>query len=505
MKIINQLLTATNIVLYLLVIFLWLVMPDQKTLNLSVTIFSLSLTTLLILKNKEKFQSFVTSFKFKKLVENGIFFFLLFCILGLLNFLGNKYPKQLDLTKGRINTLAHQSVKLAKKIDENTVFKVFATKDKAVGITALLELYRLENPKISIEIVNPDLNPGQVAKYNIKKFGTVIIEKGDEKVSFNDYNEKTISNSLIKLIRNIRPILFIPLSHKDRWTSDNGEKGLTRLSAYLKARGVELNFVDLLGNGQMANENSILALIGPEDGFHEKEVESIEKYLNNNGKVIAAIDPQFQGDIFSNIRNVLAETTGATISNDLVVDSVKTIRESGGSIPIVDTFNDQNGITINFTEKLILPLSSSIKFLNSNDPKNYKLAETSLFPSSWAEKSFDEVLSSRVEFSQGSDLKGPVTIIGASELKAKAVLFGTSHFISNQYSQFQGHFLFFMNSINWILGDKDFITFDAPKETNERVALSALSFNVIFYFSVIFAPLVLIIFAFFIYRKRFET
>lgn len=503
-----QLLIATNLLLYLLSIFTWLVLPNQTTLNYSVSVFTVTLTAVLILKNKKKFDEKVKSNWFKKFTETVFYGFLLFAIFGLCHYLLYQFPKQIDFTKDKINTLAKQSVVLAKKIKQPLTVKIFNSKQKSAQIAPLLELYRLENSNIKIEIIDPDLNPAKLKAYNVSEIGAVILEMENRQERILEYSEKAITNALQRLIQNKKVKLLIPAGHRSKMMNDTSPQGLSRLGAYLKDEGFEVEYINLLEQAELPFKNvysQVLFIIGPTLGFVDKELETIEDYLSKGGASILAIDPQMRGDIFENIRNLYADMRGITIANDFVVDSVKTIRESGGAIPVVDSFNEKHSITKDQKEKLIFPLSSSVQVdLNYKDGEVAPLALTSLFPASWADRSFQQVNSSEVSFDQGEDIKGPITLAASSNRgeKDKTIVLGTSLMFSNTYSNIRSNFDFLVRSLRWVVSQEDLIVFDKPEAKGERVAINRVSINVVFYFSVVFGPLLLLIFAAFMYRKR---
>ncbi len=505
----KQLLIAINILLYFLIIFLWLVLPNQLTLNFSVTISALCLTILLFFKERQKVEVFAKSFFFKKFSETFIYGILLLFIFALGNYLLYQFPTQFDFTKDKINSISEQSVKVLQKINEPIEIKVFQTKQKSLNITALLELYRLENSNISYEVIDPDLNPGQLKSYGIKNPGTVYLSQNDRFEKVTEYTEKSITNALLRLTQKSQVKILIPAGHRERIFQDSEPKGLSRLANLLKDEGFlieEINLLELSEIPFSSPNNQILMILGPRLGYVEKEVESISSYLQKGGAAVLALDPQLRGDIFENIRDAFAKYRGLTIANDLVVDSVKTIRESGGSIPVVNSFSENHPITSDLKDNIIFPLVSSVQIEQRSEFKSDQLAKTSLFPASWAERDLTQVNSNEVTFNQGEDLKGPITLAGVVWKDAsnshRTMAIGTSMMFSNTYFNLPSNFNFLVSSLRWLSEQGDLIAFDRPHSGEGRVALNQVSLNIVFYFSVIFGPLIMLVLAAFMYRKR---
>lgn len=502
-KLLEQFLYGINFVLYLLCLFLWLVLPGQITLNISVCIFTLCLTVVLILKNKEDVEGYLKSTQLKNMVQHSIHVFLIFCILGLINYLSYKNPSQWDLTTNQINTLNQQTIKLIKRINQRLFFKVYSNRENARSILPLLELYRLENSYVTIELIDPEVNPLRVQKDRITKYGQVKVEFNNRTAKFSDYSERAITNALLRVLRDHKTTVYFASGHRVSSVQDEGPQGLSQLKTYLESEGHSVREISLSALKEMPSRHTVLVLWGPQDGLLKQEMESLKHFLQRKGSLFMALGPQMNFDPFGPLRNLIADERSITIANDFVVDSLSAVKDSGGSVPVIEKFDFQHPITLEMTGQVFFPLVSSIQFMEQPQVKLSRLAQTSGFPGSWAERNFDEVKKQKVSFSQGQDLMGPITVIGASELDGvKTLMVGNASFVHNQYFNFQNNFLLFSNAINWLIGQDDFISFSRPKEKAEKLILSAPAMNVIFYFSVISAPLILFMLAFIFYRRR---
>lgn len=497
--------------MYLLSIFLWLVLPNSYTLNFSITISALTLTILIILKDKNKYQKLFKSYFFKKLSESFVYGFLIFCIFALGNYLVFQFPKQLDLTKDKMNSLSGQTVEIVKKISSPLEGTIIANPQMATQIKPLIELYRLENPLISYVILDPDLNPEKVRSLGVENRATLLLNYDGRTRKITAFNEKSISSAIANLILKRKTVIYVPAGHRKKLEIDNDSRGFSRFVRLLKEEGFEINEINLLEVKEIpqpVDENSFLLIIGPKLGFVDKELETISKYLDSGSPAGLVLDPQFRGDIFENLRDLFADKRGITISNDLVVDSIKNIRESGGSIPVVEKFEGNHPITKGFQDNVIFPLVSSVQIIESSESpwEGTRLAKTSLFPASWGERDFKQVSSSRVTFDDGIDLKGPITLAGVSESKTRnngrTIVFGSSVMFSNAYFNIPSNFDLFLNSLRWSLDQGALISFERPSRDNERVVLNQISMDVVFYFSVVLMPILMFIMAFFFHRKK---
>lgn len=498
-KLLYQLLYGINFILYLLCIFLWLVLPNYITLNVSVCVFTLCLTLVLIIKRRDDVEKYLKSTQFKNLLQHSIHVFLIFCILGLVNYLVYKNPVQWDMTKEQTNRLNPQSIQLLEKIDHPVLFKVYSNRENARSLLPLLELYRLENYLLKVELIDPEVNPLKVKQDKITQYGQVKIEFQDRIVRFSEYSEKAITNALLRVLREQKTIIYFASGHRAGSIRDEGDKGLSLLKTYLESEGHTVQEVALASLGE---QHQVLVFWGPKDGLLQQELDHLRRFLQRKGGLIMALDPQINFDPFGPLRNLIADERSITIANDFVVDALSALKESGGAIPVVEQFDSRHPITSGMAGQVFFPLVSSIQFLDPGGVELSSLAQTSEFPGSWAERDYDEVKKEKVSFTQGRDLMGPITIMGASESSAgKTLLVGNSTFVHNQYFNVQNNFMLFANAINWLADQGDFISFSRPKTEEQKLVLAAPTMSVLFYFSIVLAPLLLLTMAFLLYRR----
>jgi ABC-type uncharacterized transport system involved in gliding motility auxiliary subunit len=171
----NVLLLIVTSLLYLVMIALWISIPEELTLNLAVSVVAMAVTLVLIFLNRLPLSVYYQGQHFKKLQEAIVFFALLFCIFGVVNYWTYKHPKQLDLSIIKLNSLSDQTKNILKEMNEPLTFKMFARKNDSLAWMALLEFYRTEKNNIQIEKIDIDVRPDLVGDYHISDAATLVI------------------------------------------------------------------------------------------------------------------------------------------------------------------------------------------------------------------------------------------------------------------------------------------------------------------------------------------
>ncbi len=494
---------SVNLVLYLLIVAIWIAIPDELTLNVSATMFNVCLTMMLLILDRKRVSKYYQSNWFKEFRSVILSAILIFCILGLINYLSYKRPWHLDISKDKINSLTEQSIKVLEQVDEKLVFRVFERKEKISRIVAILDLYRFKNSNIDIIPIDVELEPGVIRSYNITKPGTVVVEYKNRREYVEQQSELAYSNAIIKLTRSHDPIVYYSVGHGELDIDDSSKDGGQFLNKQLQNSLYDLRKVNLATLAKIPKEVDVLMIWGPKSSFFKNELKVIEEFVAGGGQLFVAIDPNLNSDSLESFRSLISKW-GIGVSNDLIVDSVHHISGSNGTVPLVREYNRKHQITSDLKEAAFFPLSSSVEIIQQNDRVKL-LAYSSAYPASWVEKTPREILSGKIAFNDDKDQKGPAAFAAAWEAvvgSSKVVVFGNSTFVINSYSQFTNNFNLFFNALSWLTNSDLISSFNLAVGENRPIMISKIQLGVIFYFCVIFSPLALFGFALFWYRRR---
>lgn len=502
----NLLFLIINIILYLVVIALWISIPEMITLNLSVTILSLLITLLLLYLNQNKFKEFYQSLFFKKFSETIIFIFLVFCLLSLGNYWAFKHQVQTDLSIFKLNSLTDQSKNVIKKMNGKVKMKIFARKQESFLWLAILDLYRAEKNDIEIEKIDIDVRPDLVQEYRISEEATLVIEYKEKRQMVVERDELNITNALIKISREFDPVVYFLTGVGEADINSRENDGLKFIFEAMKSSAIDVRTFNLRSGQEIPFDAKTIILWGPKDKLMPAEVSMVERFLARGGNLLLAIDPDLNLDAHREMRDLLYKYH-INQRNDLVIDRKSFVNGSNGSIPLFDTYNKDLVMTKRFKGQVFFPLVSSAeiyeKELMKADEKINFITSTNPFPEAWGETSIKEIAAQNPSYTAGKDVAGPLNIGTVYESnKNKLVVFGNSTFVLNAYMKYGGNFTLFLNSLSWLVDEDRLVSFNLPIIQSERLFISAPQFGIIFYFSVLFSPLLLIGVAIYMYRRR---
>ncbi|MCF8060446.1 MAG: GldG family protein [Bacteriovoracaceae bacterium] len=490
-----------NFLLYLVIIGMWISIPDNMTLNLFTTLAALVLTCGLILANRQSFSKFYRSLYFKNFIGAMVSAFLVLVILGFINFLSYKNVVVWDVTKNKSNSLTDQTVQLLKEVDGEIEFTIFSLKKDYELIRTLVELYRLKKNDIKISFIDAELSPQSVREAGVTKVPSIEISFNDKRSVVSELSELSLTNALIKITRLTDPTIYFSVGHGEIDIASNENEGGSQLANLLKSNTYSLRQLNLRESSQIPKDANVLVIWGPKEGFFPNELEAIKGFVEKGGHLMLALDPDFNGPGQVDLVN-LVKGYGAVVLNDLVIDRIKHANGSKGTVPVIHKFDSRHPITKDFDGSVFLPLTSSIKIVDNTSSWTL-LGLSNHFPASWGETSREELLSMNMAYNEGVDHKGPLGLFAAFESETRKLLvFGNSTFVINSYRKFPKNFILFLNSLNWLAGEERLIAFNTPVIEDRPIFMNKNQIGLVFYFTVIFCPLALAIIAFVLYKRR---
>lgn len=500
-------LTTINVVIYLLAIATWIMLTEFLMLNLSLIVFNLAFTGFIIVVFRKYFSTLYSSRQFLGFSSAFISAILIFCILSLVNYLAFKHPINVDLSKNELNSLTSETIDAIKKMNSGPLkFLIFTRKQEGVLFTSILDNYRYFKKDIEIEVIDGELRPDLVNKYGIEKLGTIVAIYAGKSAYIYENNELAITNALIELQRDKKFSIYYSIGHNEKNAFGKEKSELSELIQIVEKSNYNFSTINLSIIQDIPPEVDLLIIWGPKIAFFDEEIQKLDSYLEKGGKLLLALDPDFNHEYFNNLRTLIRKY-GLVIENDLVVDGVSFVDGTNGTVPLLNLKEGEGKhfVTKNLSGMLFFPLSSGVsKNLEITDSREISIdLFTSDYPNSWANTNHKEIAEGKIVYTVGEDRKGPVSLWGAVKKEnTRIAVFGTSSFVINSYSKFKNNFSLFMYNISWLLGDDLLSNFDLAVGKNEPVFITEMQKQVTLYFSVIFLPLILFIIAFILYLKK---
>ncbi len=438
------------------------------------------------------------------------------------------HPWRVDLTESKAFTLTDQSQKILKSIKIPINIKAFfqeATRDK-IKAQDLLDTYKYYCPNLKYEFIDPDRHPEVAKQYDIKTYGTVVVEGAGKKQTITVLNEENLTNALMKLIQTKKKTIYFVTGHGEADINAFDKNGYSMVRRELEKENYQVKTLDLLHTAQIPKDASVVIINGPKKSLMKPEIETLRKYIESGGKLVVMLDPFHDGGLKKFLKDY-----GIGIRDDIVIDKLS--RVFGGSylMPVVTKYTTHK-ITNNFNIATFFPESRSLTKVEKTRPGINVMLIALTSSGAWAETDIKTLREKNAaSFDPNQDQKGPVCLAMMSEItpaektkektsnkengdkvksgkkdkpktRGQLVVFGDSDFANNAYFGLSGNGDLFLNVINYLAQEENLITIERPTKKGQPLILTSTQSRLVFLIPLVFVPLFVILCGLAVFRVR---
>ncbi len=391
-------------------------------------------------------------------------------ILIFINALAYQNPKSWDLTEDRSNTLAPETIEILGSLPQPVVARAYYTarlsNDKTQKLFERFAQNAGEN--FSYEFIDPELNPISAQADGVERDGTIILAMGAQQEQVTYATEQELDAALLRLINPETRVIYFLTGHGEHSIEEPSDTALTQVAGGLQKKNYTVKTLNLQGEGKIPEDAKVIVLAGPQIPLVESEVQLLDAWLKSGGSLIVMYEPlpltRF-GDTPDPLVGLLANW-GVILNNDFIIDP----NVNPPSFAVSDAAAyAQHAIT----EKLmgvnsIFPTARSLTVGGgSDDVRATPLVVTG--SNAWGETDFASIDQNQVEYVEGQDHPGPLTLVVASEnatTGGRLIVFGDSEFAADVFYS-RGNADIFINAVDWAAEQENLINL-TPKPTMPR-------------------------------------
>jgi hypothetical protein len=426
---------------------------------------------------------------------------LLLAILVMGNVLASRHYLRFDWSGTRYHELNERTRKILGGLERPLSIIVFMPGDDARGFmekvqvdtrNLLKEFAYYARGKLQVEYVDQHLDPSRARQlFEQYKLGTdtrdvVIFASGDRSkfvtleelvdvdTGKNPYmpqppriksfrGEGLFLAAIQSVTEEEPPKVYFLTGHGEHDPDDaNPDKGYSLVKTYLQRDNMVVEKWNLqrmlLENKGMPEDATAVVIAGPKSPFTPKEIEVIEAYLGNNGRVLLMLDPAVDAGLMP-----LLHRWGVQVDNNLVMATMGVL---GQNMQVLEA------LSAKYADHLITrPLESvNTSFSYSRSVRRREgdsglaaaqtvVTELVRTPDAfWGETNY---LNRQRAYDPGVDMAGPICVAVAVERSKPAgvdigsgrlVVIGTSSFVVDGYLRdWRGNLDFLMNAMNWLM------------------------------------------------------
>ena len=386
--------------------------------------------------------------------------------------------------------------------DQNRAL-IIQNRERERKLRDLLKVYSGVSPYIQYRSLDPNKELMLASQYKIQRYrgNVTIIESGENQEMVADMEtEEHMTNSLIKVLSSEKKVVYFLEGHQERDIDDGSPNGYMMAASAIRDQSYEVERLNVIETGGVPENACALMIPGARKEIMSEEIALIEDYLGKGGRVLVCVDPEYDTSVNEWVLN-----WGIRVGDDIVVDnSAAGVRQGAGPTePLLYTYDKEHPATRNLMKAFTtMPTVRSVRIVDIA-PEGLELtvlAKTS--DNSWGERERGSLAVKNPTFDP-NDLSGPVAVVVAmlkklqerkpgveevytgpggkmpsqeelqkmrlerSTVRAQLVVFGDSQFASNAYLRYGGNWDFFMNTVNWLIGDERLITI-RPKDPEDQ-------------------------------------
>lgn len=460
----------------------------------------------------------ITNKSHKQIRIQGIIFIALFsAVVGLLAYVSYIYNYNADWTANNRNTLSEVTTKLLDNMQGEVNLSVFIPEgnllSNRVYIQELVKRYQKHKQDITLRFINPDTAPDLVREKKITSYGEVIVEYQGREEHITQFNEKNLTNTLQRLLRQgERKLVFIS-GHGERSADSRANFGWLNFAMKLNEKGIKSESISLNNTPAISAEVTAVVIASPEVDYLPGEVKIIKDYIQQGGNLLWVTEPLSADEKPLANLETLAKELGLSFHPGTIVDpTTQMLNVADPTFSLITTY-PSHPISRDFQYMSIFPRARGIVF---DEAKQQWDARPFLqtVNRSWSETS---PLKGVIDYNGDKDILGPLTIGLAltrkmpgtekgenttAKTQQRIIVLGDGDFVSNAYLGNQGNLNMGMNIINWITHDDAFIAIPENTSPDTQINLSNLAGAVIALVFLIVLPMGLIIAGVAIWLKR---
>jgi ABC-type uncharacterized transport system involved in gliding motility auxiliary subunit len=408
----------------------------------------------------------------------------------------------IDLTKDKLYTLSPQTEQLLAGLETDIKVLVFIEEGSAFGedVRSLLAEYQHVTPRVHYEFVVPSLRPAVAREYGVTETATMVVvagersrqipvavlfAQGDHPDGVKFSGEQSLDQAILELTRgHVEPVLFVT-GHGE---ADPFEK-LPELVQDLKRELYRVDSLNL-GRGPIPGDAALVILAGPQKDLSRGELEALDGWLRGGGRLMVLLDPAPPGTL-PELTGFLARW-GVRVDDDIVVDPDRALFTDPTS-PVARL--DWHPLTEDLVVRgLSVALPGARSMVAENVPAGYEVQQVfGASEAAWGERD----LSGSEPKKDPEDVQSPFSMAMAvvvesrdgSPVEPRLLVVGSSGFIHPPMAQFQGNTDFFLNGLDWLVGEEQQMTIRPKQFISQRVFLTPKDARFIFGTTVVVVPL----------------
>ena len=424
-----------------------------------------------------------------------------------------KHDTHYDLTREQAFTPAEETLAVVRALDRDVDLVYFYQQQSQAGLAAkaMVELLGRTSPRLRVQTVDPDRNPGVANRLGVKLYNAAILRSGGEQIEVITTEDREIALGIQRLLRRDRRPVCVLTGHGE-YDVDNFEfhthfegrhshshdvpgmslvqmeqHGAGRLRRALEKLGYGVQKINLAVEAAVPGACSCLIAMNPRTRMGPPEVQALEAWLVRGGSVLMLVEPDYPID--ERLAALLARV-GIAIGDGVVTDPTNHYYTDEQMIAIT-AYADHpatRGLALSFFPgaRPVAPRPAAgvtTKALFSSS------ASSTIIPAGQHHQGERARPAGSAAGSQSLAVASQGVLDAAGRAKPfRMIVIGDADFASNSFFPYLSNADLALGSIAWLRGEERGPAVKPPAETLPTVVLTNRQMQVIFLVCVLLLP-----------------
>jgi ABC-type uncharacterized transport system involved in gliding motility auxiliary subunit len=422
-------------------------------------------------------------------------------ILALVAYLSVRHSVRWDWTEAQVHSLTDATHEVLAQIPEDEIIEILAfyLPGGPPARRAALDLYSHASDRVNVTTHSPIKRPDLAERFEIRSEGVLIVCRGPcaaatSTVRITEPSEQELTKAVRSVISQRRKVVFLT-GHGEGDPANEEANGFLQAKRALEDENIEVSGLLLANLEEVPEGTDAVIIAGPDHSLLQRELDALDIYLRNGGSLLVMAEPI----VVSNLEERVAEW-GIELGSDIVVDQQIQLF-AGPQLGVQPIITDYGAHII--TDELaarrsptLFQLARSVRAVDGDAAGEVvELVRTGR--ASWAETDVDLFVDEgRVSLDYGRDRQGPVALAVAREFPApsedarggRLVVVGDADFARNRYIAEFYNVDLFLNIVNWLVGEEQFISIERKRPRASSVVMTAQQVSTFRYLSIFVLP-----------------
>ncbi len=411
-------------------------------------------------------------------------------------------PSTWDLTQNQRYSLAPQTVKVLKNLDEDleriggvdqvSVFAFYQRIDPAYDLTeVLLKSCSQQSRKFHYQMIDPGIDLELVRKYRVNVARTIVVEVGDWSTSVLQPEESALINAIYRLVKGKRPVIGHLQGHGEHRLDSTEMSGYASEEMVLLDQGYDVRPLILSETGGVPQDCDVVVIAGPRIDPTADETAALDRHLARGKGVLALYDPNTTAGWVNWMKKYRVELTGDVIITSSGRGTISRMLEIVNGYGAHDISRSLQGV------RTLFPFAQPLEVIQDKDSEIVGALLLTTNEVSWAESDSLTRYGGKASFDPKTDKPGPLSVALVLEAPAakdeeppgRMVVVGNSEFLNNNMIHRDGNRDLMLNMVGWLAREEGLIELRGRDPLSQPIILTRNQKNLIQWGSMVLWPL----------------